>query len=248
MRARFITTLTVTIAVALAGTGAALAMTTDSGTTRTSDTSTASEDIRLPIPLPTESPVGEKVKDVLTPGGGSGGTGDDEEPAEESPPAQTDGKEAGEEKTSGKSAKDGGSTARRGPNGFAPVYGGWQRFFGTGELFGSQSGFGYYTETQTVTAPTTGSVAASAPTVRIAPVATTLPQNPAYLWILLPVGFLLLVASAYAVFEPVRRPGRLAVLVTSTRDSARQVPAGMTRTAARGVVRAVRVFGGWSDR
>jgi hypothetical protein len=189
------------------------------------------------------------VKNVLTTdGGGSVGSGDDgEAPAEESPDAQAgDGK--GDGKTSGNDRKDRGSSGSSAPLGWAPVYGGWQRFFGTGELFGSQSAFGYYTETQTVPAPTTGSVAASGGAVTIAPVASTLPRNPAYLWLLLPVGFLLLVASAYAVFEPVRRPGRLAVLVASARVSARAVPAGMTRTAARGLLRAVRVFGGWAGR
>jgi hypothetical protein len=239
----------VTIAVGLAGVGTALAMTSDTATGTTSESSTASEDIRRPLPLPTESPIRETVKNVLTAdggGSGSGSGGDGEAPAEESPDGQADGKGGGKAKN--KPGKDQSSSGSAAPFGWAPVYGGWQRFFGTGGQFGSQSSFGYYTETQTVPAPSTASVAASAGAVTIAPVATTLPQNPAYLWLLLPVGFLLLVASAYAVFEPVRRPGRLAVLVSSARASARAVPAGMTRTAARGLLRAVRVFGGWAGR
>jgi hypothetical protein len=221
-------------------------MATDSASTTRTESSTASQDIGLPVPLPTESPIRDVVKDVVKPEGGSGGSGDEEEPAQESPPPQKD--EDTKEKKAGKARKDKASTGSTSSPVGGAVFGGWHRFFGMGEhMFGPPSGFGYYTETQTVTAPG-ASIGTSAPAVRIAPVAITVPQNPAYLWVLLPLGFLLVVASAYAVFEPVRGPGRLALLVSSTRHSARKVPAGMTRTAARGVVRVVRVFGGWAKR
>jgi hypothetical protein len=118
-------------------------------------------------------------------------------------------------------------------------YGGWRRFFQAGEPYGSQ-----VTYTQTV--PSLG--AAPAGTATLAQVASSVPQTPAYLWVLLPLGLLLLWAASLAVFEPLGDRGRLVLMIGSVRRTARELPAGMTRSGARTAVRVFRRFGPWARR
>jgi hypothetical protein len=119
-------------------------------------------------------------------------------------------------------------------------YGGWRRFFQAGEPYGSSQ----VTYTQTVPAPG----AASAGTATLAQVASSVPQTPAYLWVLLPLGLLLLWAASLAVFEPLGDRGRLVLMIGSVRRTARELPAGMTRSGARTAVRVFRRFGPWARR
>ena len=119
-------------------------------------------------------------------------------------------------------------------------YGGWRRFLQTGESFGGSQ----VTYTQTVPAPGT----ASAGTTALTQVASSVPQTPAYLWVLLPVGLLLLWAASLAVFEPLGDRGRLVLMIGSVRRTARELPAGMTRSGARTAVRVFRRFGPWARR
>jgi hypothetical protein len=63
-----------------------------------------------------------------------------------------------------------------------------------------------------------------------------------YLWVLLPLGLLTIWAAGLAVFEPIQDRGRVLLAVRSVRRTARDLPAGMTRSVGRAAVRVVRGF------
>jgi hypothetical protein len=160
---------------------------------------------------------------------------------ESTEPGSTD--TAGEDRTaSGNSAAGTTAGATSGLTwSWTVPYGGWRRF-----LMGSDSPYGSSSVTYMTSVP-----AQAVPTVGAATVArvgASAPRTPVYLWVLLPLGFVVLWAAGLAVFEPMEDRGRVLLAVRSVRRTARDLPAGMTRSVGRTAIRVVRRLGKWGPR
>ncbi|HJP66697.1 MAG TPA: hypothetical protein VKA30_10395 [Actinomycetota bacterium] len=221
------------VALALAGAGTALAMTSDSSDLGPIDQVLPPKIKPSPTPLLTQ-PIQKLTNSVTTPDSigsptdGSGGDGTTTKP-------DADGKD-GSDRTATAALPDSGLAGA-----WTIPYGDWRRFFDWVGGYGSTTSF----STATTTVPGQATSGGSATLSRVA---RTLPQTPAYLWLLLPFGLLILWAAAFAVFEPVRQPGGVTALARSVRQTARELPAGMTRTAARAVLGTFRRVGRWGRR
>ncbi len=121
-------------------------------------------------------------------------------------------------------------------------YGGWVRFFDRADTPFSSSGVSY------VTQPFPAPAAPKARTATLASASTPILGSPAYLWLLLPIGFLVLLAAGFAVFEPTHASGRVGTVVRSIHRTSKEMPAGMARSTARTAVRLIRGFGRWERR
>jgi hypothetical protein len=119
-------------------------------------------------------------------------------------------------------------------------YGGWRRFLQAGEWPYASSSVTY----ASVPAHVVPAVGATT----VSPVAAIAPQTPAYLWVLLPLGLIVIWAASMAVFEPVEERGRVILAIRSVRRTAREAPAGMTRSFGRTTVRVVGRFISWGRR
>jgi hypothetical protein len=220
----------IAITVALGAAGTALAVSADtysSGPIKDRlppKPSPSSDQIQLPEPLR------KVVSDVDAPAGAGGETDD---------PSATDGA------TSPSSSNDafrtdGGAGASALNWSWSVPYSGWRRFLQPGESPYADS------VTFVTSGPPQG--VRSTATASLARVLTSVPRTPVYLWVLLPLGLVMLWAAGLAVFEPRAEGSRMLVLAGSVRRTARKLPAGMIRTVARATIRAVRGFGRWGRR
>jgi hypothetical protein len=231
MRPRLTIAIVLTVALALAGAGTALAMTSDSSDLGPVDQVLPPKLKPSPTPI-LPDPIQKLTNSVTSPDSIGTSTGD------------TSGDGSTGQQTKSGNGGNRTATAALPDSGLAGAwtipYGGWRRFFDL--LGGYGSGTSYTTATTTVPGQAAGG------TATIARVSRTLPQTPVYLWLLLPLGLLTLWAAAFAVFDPVTQPRRVAVLASSVRHTARELPAGMTRTAARAVLGTFRRVGTWGSR
>jgi hypothetical protein len=183
-------------------------------------------------PKPSDESLPKAVNKILT--GTQGGT---ESPDEGTTDSSATNDRGATNATSG--ATDAGSLSGLTWSWSVP-YGGWRRFLQTGEFPYGGSSVSY----ASVPAQVVPSVGATT----VATVTASLPRTPAYLWILLPLGLVLVWAAGLAVFEPVQGPGSVSLAIRSVRRAARDLPAGMTRSAGRTMVRVLRRFLTWGRR
>jgi hypothetical protein len=148
---------------------------------------------------------------------------------------------SGDRTASGTTARGTTASAPSGLNWTWSVpYGGWRRFLmGTDSPYGN-SAVTYITSVPAQSVPTVG-------TTTVARVGASAPRTPVYLWVVLPLGLLTIWAAGLAVFEPIQDRGRVLLAVRSVRRTARDLPAGMTRSVGRAAVRIVRGFT-WGQR
>ena len=218
----------IAVPLAFGAAGTAWAMSSDSSGVRPirdlipPKPSPSSDDPQLPKP----------VQKVLS--GAQGGTESPEEDVADSPGAKDRGA------TDSRAAATDGTSLSGLTWSWTVPYGGWRRFLQAGEWPYSTSSVTYASVPAHVV-PAVGATTVSR-------VAATAPQTPAYLWVLLPLGLIVIWAAGIAVFEPVKERGPVMLAIRSVRRTAREAPAGMTRSFGRTAVRVVRRFIAWGRR
>ncbi|MFN2591134.1 MAG: hypothetical protein ABR518_10260 [Actinomycetota bacterium] len=219
----------IAIPLALAATGTTLAVTASVAVAEQPPI----RELLPPKPSPSsDSQLPEPVQKVVDEAAGEaeGGETEQSDPA----PRET-GSSSAERKESPKVASSSGYTWS-----WNVAYGGWRRFLTRAD------GYTDVPSKYTTSVPVQP-IAPDAPTL-VTPVAASVPRNPAFLWVLLPLGLMLVWAAGLAVFEPAHDGGGVRAFVGSVRRSARELPAGMTRSVARIAVHGVRRFRPWHTR